>query len=350
MTQAVRLGIFIIVALLILGGAVFLIGDKQFLFHHTYRLNAQFDTAAGLDAGAEVRVGGIHEGTVKQIQLPQRPDGKITVVMQMERPTRAVLKKDSVAAIHAEGLVGDKYVEISFGSNQSPQVNDGDTIGSEPPIEFSDLMKKAAQILNSTQGAVGNFNQTAANLDAISSKINNGQGSVGALINDKSLYQRVDAGAQAFQENMEALKHNFLVRGFFRNRGYEDSSELAQHTIAQLPAAPYEKRFDVDAGRVFAKADTAKIKDQKPLKAAGEFLQSSPYGLAVVAVYGSEKGETDKLHELTQARAAVVRDALAQNFKIDDTRLKIIGMGKTEDASNAGKVEILVYAEGRAKK
>jgi ABC-type transporter Mla subunit MlaD len=63
MTRAIRVGIFVVLSLLILAGAVFLIGDRKFRFRDTYRLNAQFATAAGLNAGAEVRVGGIQEGT-----------------------------------------------------------------------------------------------------------------------------------------------------------------------------------------------------------------------------------------------------------------------------------------------
>src|ERR1700686_1289737 len=96
-------------------GAVFLIGNKQFLFSSTYRLNSEFQNVAGLSDGAEVRVGGLHEGTVKHILLPDRPGGKVKVVMDLEHATGRVIKKDSVATIAAEGLVGDKYVEISFG-------------------------------------------------------------------------------------------------------------------------------------------------------------------------------------------------------------------------------------------
>ncbi|PYV74155.1 MAG: MCE family protein, partial [Acidobacteria bacterium] len=74
MSRAFRLGVFIVVALLIFAGGVFWIGKKQFLFHSTYRLKAEFQNVAGLNGGAEVRVGGIHEGTVRQIQLPTRPN------------------------------------------------------------------------------------------------------------------------------------------------------------------------------------------------------------------------------------------------------------------------------------
>jgi phospholipid/cholesterol/gamma-HCH transport system substrate-binding protein len=130
MTQAIRLGIFIVIALLILAGAVFLIGDKHLIFQHTYELRSQFQTVAGLSNGAEVRVGGIHEGTVHKILLPDRPDGKVTVVMYLQPATRNVIKEDSVAAIRTQGLVGDQYVEITFGSPQAAGVKNGDTIGS----------------------------------------------------------------------------------------------------------------------------------------------------------------------------------------------------------------------------
>src|SRR5258705_13210214 len=130
MSKAFRLGAFIIVSLLIFAGGVFWIGSKRFLFSSTYTLNADFENVAGLTDGAEVRVNGIHEGSVKRKDLPRRPDAKVRVVMNLKSATREVIKKDSVAAIKSEGLIGDKYVEISFGSNDAPKVNEGDTIRS----------------------------------------------------------------------------------------------------------------------------------------------------------------------------------------------------------------------------
>ena len=95
MSKAFRLGLFIVATLLILAAGVFLIGDKQFLFSSTYRVKAEFQNAAGLDDGAVVRVGGIQKGTVKYISLPGRPDQKVTVVMNLDRSTRNIVKKDS---------------------------------------------------------------------------------------------------------------------------------------------------------------------------------------------------------------------------------------------------------------
>jgi len=331
MSNAFRLGVFVFAALCVFAGGVFLIGSKQFLFRSTYRLNAQFPNVVGLTDGAEVRV-----------DLPHRPDQKVTVEMDLQNATRNVIKKDSVAYIQAEGLVGDKYVEVSFGSNQAAAVNSGDTIGSEAPLEISALVKKADQILNDMQGAVQNVDVTTENLKSVTSKINQGKGSVGALLNDKELYRHVNAGATAFQEDMEALKHNFLIRGFFKNRGYEDSSSLTKHEIARLPDGPYSKKFAYDAKSMFTKPDSAKLKNQKQLNETGHFLEENRFGLAVVAAYSGMKGDSDEERQLTQARAAVVRDYLVQNFKLDDTKVKTIGLGKSEEAEDDGKIEIVI--------
>ena len=85
MSQTFRLGLFIVFALTVLVVGVFLIGNRESLFRPTYPLNAQFQNVAGLADGADVRVGGLHQGAVKHIQLPNRPAGKITVRMDLDK-------------------------------------------------------------------------------------------------------------------------------------------------------------------------------------------------------------------------------------------------------------------------
>src|ERR1041385_2208097 len=168
MSSPFRLGIFVLAALLMLGAAVFFIGDKQLLFRRTYRLNANFKNAAGLANGAGVRVAGLQEGTVKRIDLPGSPDGQVRVEMNLDQTTRRVIKKDSVATISSEGLVGDRYVEISMGSEQGEPVREGDTIRGEPAVQIADLLTKANDILDSTQGAIEDTGAVMGNLKSIS--------------------------------------------------------------------------------------------------------------------------------------------------------------------------------------
>ena len=263
MSRAARLGAFIVLTMAILVAGVFIIGSKQYLFSSTYQLKAQFDNVVGLDAGSHVRVGGVHSGTVRDIVLPHTPGEKVTVVMDLSKSTHEIIKQDSVASIETEGLLGNQYLAISFGSAGKADVRNGDMIASQPPLEMSDLFKKTSGILDSSQQAIQNATRAAANLQSISAKIDGGQGTVGALVNDKQVYSnlqqttatmndtmtRAQAGVTDFQENMEALKHNFFLRGYFKNRGYEDSAELAKNEIERLPQGTPTKEFTSDPFR-----------------------------------------------------------------------------------------------------
>jgi phospholipid/cholesterol/gamma-HCH transport system substrate-binding protein len=366
MSRAARLGIFIVATLAILAAGIFVIGDRQYLFTTTYRLKAQFSTVVGLDAGAEVRLGGVHSGSVRSIELPDKPSGKITVLMDLQRSTHDIVKQDSVASIETEGLLGNEYVAVSFGSANAANVRDGDMIPSQAPLVMADLIRKTDGILDSTQQALHNTTAATANLMSITAKIDNGQGTIGALINDKKMYAQLDettagmhdtvvhaeAGVADFQENMEALKQNFLLRGYFKKRGYEDSAEIGKNQITRLPEASPLKTFTYEPKRLFDLIDTAKLKNQKSLADAGKYLAGNEFGIAVVVVYAGMTGDAEKDLVLTQARAAVVRAYLVGNFGFDDTQLKTLGMGKKidgnagTDSSGWGDVQIIVYPVG----
>jgi ABC-type transporter Mla subunit MlaD len=130
MSKAFWVGIFVAGTLLILAGGVFLIGRKEFLFSSTYRLKAEFSNVVGLVPGAEVRVGGVRQGTVGDIALPKRPGDKVIVSVDLKRTTQNIVRRIT-AAINSEGYWAKHGV--SFGSNDR-EVKDGDTIASEPPL------------------------------------------------------------------------------------------------------------------------------------------------------------------------------------------------------------------------
>ncbi|MGD0416280.1 MAG: MlaD family protein [Terriglobales bacterium] len=350
--------------LAILVAGVFIIGSKQYLFSSTYQLKAQFDNVVGLDAGADVRVGGVHSGTVSSIVLPHHPGERVTVVMEVGKSTHEIIKQDSVATIETEGLLGNQYLAISFGSTGKADVRDGDTIASQPPLEMSDLLQKTSGLLDSSQQAIANTTRATANLQSISAKIDAGQGTAGALVNDKQLYTNLEqttstmhdtmlqaqAGVTDFQENMEALKHNFFLRGYFKTRGYEDSGELAKNEIERLPQGTPTKEFTYSAQQLFDKQDSAKLKNQKSLNAGGEFLANNQFGFAVIVVSAGMEGDTQKDLVLTEARAMVVREYLVENFGFDDSQLKTLGMGKqttgTKPDGGWGTVQIFIYPAG----
>lgn len=350
MSRTARLGAFILGALILFGVGMFLIGDRQFLFSRTYRLHAPFDTVVGLDDGAVVRSGGVRVGTVDEIRMPRGPAEKITLVLKLEHSTLEVIRKDSVATIETEGLLGAKYVAVSFGSADAPPVRDGDAIASRPALDYADLAKQASAALAKADAAISGFGSIVA-------RIERGEGTLGALVNDRRIAQdlartvtEARAGVAAFHDDMAALKGNPLLRGFFKRRGYVDAAALTAHEIAALPRGAPLKTFVYAGKEIFDEADTAKLKNEKSLDPLGEFLETTPFGLAVVTAYTGLEGEKDKNLELTRARSMVVREFLAKRFRVDDARIKTKGMGEDArtDSKKASRVEVLVYPRDNA--
>jgi outer membrane protein OmpA-like peptidoglycan-associated protein len=260
-------------------------------------------------------------------------------------------------------MLGNQYVAISFGSAGQAEVKDGETIQSVPPLELGELLAKTSAILDSSQQAVLNTTLATAHLSSISAKIDSGQGTVGALVNDKQVYENLEqttstlqatmvqaqAGVTDFQENMEALKHNFFLSGYFKKRGYEDSASLAANRIAELPQSIPERTFVYTGKQIFDDRDSAKMRDQKSLKDAGDFLAQTQFGVAVVVVSTGMEGDTQKDLVLTEARAIVIREYLVENFGFDDGQLKTMGQGKQAGANldaDWGSIQILIYPAG----
>jgi len=280
--------------------------------------------------------------------------------MELAKSTREIIKHDSVVSIQTEGLLGNQFLAVSFGSAGQADVMDGEIIKSAPPLLMADLFKKSSSILDDSQEAIQSAATATAHLNSVSAKIDSGQGTVGALVNDKQLYNNLaqttatldatmlqaQSGVTDFRENMEALKHNLFLNGYFKKRGYVDSSELAANRIAELPTITPEKTFIYGAKQLFDGRDSAKIKNKKTLQAAGDFLAQAQFGVAVVIVSTAMDGDTKKDQVLTEARAMVIREYLVENFGFDDSKLKTLGLGKqavTETNSEWGSVQILIF-------
>jgi phospholipid/cholesterol/gamma-HCH transport system substrate-binding protein len=344
MSRSFRLGLFLLATLAILAACVFLVGSEESKFGSNYQVRSDFQNVAGLNLGADVRVGGIRKGAVRSIRLPKTPDGQVVVTMDLAKETQTVVREDSVASIQSEGLLGDKYVEVSFGSADAAWLKNGQTIASQPPLDISELFQKTSEMLDTGEGALESIRAATDNVGMITGKINSGQGSAGKLINDPTLYKQAAAGITSLHEDADALQHNFLLRGFFKNQGYSNPLEITQHQVAQLPKDQAVKSFEYSPKDLFEKPDTAKIKNEKSLDAAGQFLQAHKFGLAVIVASTGSKGDSDKELVLSEARSFVVRKYLVDNFQFDDTRVKTLGLGKSADASAEGSIQILIYA------
>ena len=180
--QKFNLGLLIVVSTIILIIALYFIGNRQNLFGQTFRISAVFNNVNGLILGNNVRYSGINVGTVKHITMIN--DTTICVDMIIEEKILQHLKKNAVATIGSDGLVGSMVINILPDKNISEPLMPGDTIKSYSKISTNDMLTT----LNTT-------NENAAilmsDLVEITTAINDGEGTLGLLIKDREMASNV---------------------------------------------------------------------------------------------------------------------------------------------------------------
>ena len=211
-----KLGIFIVVGLVLLVFGLYYIGKQKNLFVSVFQLRSVFKNVSGLKQGNNVRFGGIVVGTVEGIQL--LTDTSVLVNMNIKDEVRKFIKKDAIATIGSDGLVGDRVVLISPGIANREPVKDNDVLASRAPVETT-------QILEGLKTSADNAAQITQQLAEVAYKVNHGRGLISRLLGDTSIGNNLDAtmvnlkkGSAGLNENMEAAKHNFLLRGYFRKK------------------------------------------------------------------------------------------------------------------------------------
>ena len=211
-----RLGLFIIAGLGIFVLAIFIIGKQKNLFNPVFSLSANFHNVSGLQVGNNVRFSGINIGTVDNIQIVN--DSTVKVEMLIKKEVQPFLKTDSQAGIGSEGIIGDKVLAISQGVASNKAVKSGQMIASIEPIETDAIMR-------SLKTTADNAALASNDIVGIVAKINKGEGTLGRLIQDKTMANNIDKtivnlkkSSKSLDENMEAAKHNFLLRGYFKKK------------------------------------------------------------------------------------------------------------------------------------
>ncbi|HEY1586167.1 MAG TPA: MlaD family protein [Polyangia bacterium] len=145
----VKVGLFVVGTLVLAAIGVLLLGKSKHVFEHRVRLHATFSDVAGLVQGAPVRLSGVNVGTVSQIMFVRaQPRPQIRVDLQLSSSSIGLVRADSVARISAQGLLGDKIIEISAGSDAAVPVGDGGSIQTASAPDLDKMMQQAAAVLD----------------------------------------------------------------------------------------------------------------------------------------------------------------------------------------------------------
>ena len=218
----IMLGVFVTagISLFIIG--IFFIGEKQRLFASTFKLKFICRNVNGLQAGNNVTFSGINIGTVSAVSIIS--DTTVRVDMIIDKDIKKFMKKDAEASVGSQGLMGDKIVDIAPGSGQQ-EIGNNDTIMCGSGSSMEEIM---AQVKITAENAA----TITGNLAAITDNIREGKGTIGKLFMDSVMAQNIDRtivnvkqGAGGFKENMDAVQHNFLLKGYFKKKQKEQDEK-----------------------------------------------------------------------------------------------------------------------------
>lgn len=144
--REVKVGIFVLIGMIVAGAIIFMIGDERRVFDKHYRLHAAFEDVAGLKPGAPVRMGGVDVGTVENVKFVDPHDKRLHVYFTIVRVAYERVRDDSTVTIANKGLLGDKMLELSQGSEGRPLIPDGGEINAVPPQDFGRFVQKADEL------------------------------------------------------------------------------------------------------------------------------------------------------------------------------------------------------------
>jgi len=235
----VRLGLFVVGGLALFVIAIFIIGKQKNLFNPVFKLTTTFYNVSGLQVGNNIRFSGITVGTVDNMIIIN--DSTVKVEMMIKKEIHKFIKSDSEVAIGSEGLIGDRLLIISQGSFDAPLAREGERLESVEPVETDAIMA-------SVQVTAANAEIITDQLAEIMLKINEGEGTLGRLIQDTTIARNIDQtiinlkkSSKGLDENMEAAKHNFLLKGFFNKKARAAEKKAAEKKAVEEKATEEKK-------------------------------------------------------------------------------------------------------------
>jgi len=207
-SRELKVGAFTLAGLFVVGAVVFLIGEERSLFESKLEYRAKFEDVQGLRRGSPVRMGGVDIGNVMEVAYGEvATDKQIHIKMAIVKDEARRIRQDSVATIEGKGLLGDKMIVITVGSQGKAQIPVGGEVPSQDGDDIGQLMSKLGTISTQVEKVVINLEKTTstladeklqgdlkhgvASLSGILRSVDAGEGYVGKLVKSPEESQRL---------------------------------------------------------------------------------------------------------------------------------------------------------------
>lgn len=317
-TNTFKLGLFVIFSTVLFVAAVYYMGNQQNLFGTNFLLKVDFSNVNGLQAGNNVRFNGIDVGTIRDIEIVS--DATLRVNMLIREDVQQFIRKDAIASIGSDGLVGNMLVNISPGTGSFPMVEDGDIVQSFTRMEANDIMN-----------TLGKTNENIAlishNLLEITEKIKAGNGTLAMLLRDESLATDLKATVSQLRSTTESLAHssqtlNGLTRDIANGQGL--LGQLATDTLLFQEVGQTIQSLDsmlnAGLGGVFAELEASGKQINQVSKRLDDITAGLQNGEGPAGTLLTDEAAAEDLKQMLEnlnqgtARFSENMEALKQNF------------------------------------
>lgn len=291
----VLVGIFVFIGLIFLTVGILLIGDLHKTFEKKIEVVSLFDDVAGLQKGNNVWLSGVKVGTVSELGF--YGNSKVKVCFLIDEKAKPYIPKDSKVKLSSDGLIGNRILVIYGGSENSGKIQAGDTLIVEKTFSSEDM-------LNTLQKNNENILAITTDFKTLSNKLVRGEGSIGKLLNDDSVYDNINAATASLQlASQKAQQLSKTLADFSANLNKEGTlvNDLTTDTVVfnSLKTSVLQLQQMADTASLFI--STIKQDAGNPNSSLGILLKDAEAGTDLKQTIKNLESSSEKLDEDLEA-------------------------------------------------
>jgi phospholipid/cholesterol/gamma-HCH transport system substrate-binding protein len=289
--REIKVGAFVLAGLVATGSVIFMIGEERQLFKSKVDYQVSFNDVQGLRPGSPIRMGGLDIGTVSKVAYsPDEKDNKIHVTVSIVEDEARRIKTDSVASIEGKGLLGDKMIAVTIGSDKAQSLPAGSTIKSKEAEDLSQMMSKLGSISVKVEKVVENLERTTGALanDSLHEDVRGTMSSLHSVMG--SLERKEGYAGKVLSDPAEAQRLSQMVRNLEATTG--ELNKTAQgvnailHQVRTGPGLAHELLYGEQSAKAISQFGGAADELRLTLKGVRE-----GNGVARSLIYGDDSSQ-----------------------------------------------------------
>ena len=293
--QAVIVGVFVFIGLVFLLAGILIVGNLRETFKRKMNVVSLFEDVAGLQKGNNIWLSGVKIGTVDNLNFYGKSQVKVS--MSIDTKAQQFIPKDSKVKISNDGLIGNKILVIYGGTEKSLVVQEGDTLGVEKTFTSEEM-------INTLHENNKNLLSITTDFKAISKKIASGEGTIGKLLNDTSVYTNINAATKSLQDatvKAQQLIGSLATFSSNLNKKGTLANELTTDTVVfkSVKASVLQLQQMADTATVFIA--NLKQASANPNSAIGVLLYDDEAGARLKETIKNLESSSKKLDEDLEA-------------------------------------------------